>query len=94
MTSILMIVLLAIDIVFWIVLAQIIMSWLINFNVLNLQQPLVYQIWAGLNRILEPVYSRIRSVLPSAGGLDFAPLVLIFGLYALEIVIRNNLASF
>ena len=94
MTSVLMIVLLAINIVFWIVLSHIIMSWLINFNVLNLQQPLVYQIWAGLNRILEPIYTRIRSVLPSAGGLDFAPLVLIFGLYAFEIIIKNNLNSF
>ncbi|RED13002.1 YggT family protein [Pontivivens insulae] len=91
MTSILMILLLAIDIAFWIVLAHIIMSWLINFNVLNLQQPLVYQIWSGLNRLLEPIYSRIRSFLPSAGGLDFAPLVLIFGLYALEIIFTNML---
>lgn len=91
MTSLALIVLLAIDIAFFIVLIHIVMSWLITFNVLNMQQQFVYQIWSGLNRLLEPVYGPIRNALPQAGGLDLAPLVFIFGLYALEIIIRNNL---
>ena len=91
MTSIALIILLAIDIAFFIVLIHIIMSWLITFNILNMSQPLVYQIWSGLNRLLEPVYGPIRNALPQLGGLDLAPLVFIFGLYALEIIIRNNL---
>lgn len=94
MTSIALIILLAIDIAFWIVLIHIIMSWLITFNVLNMSQPLVYQIWSGLNRLLEPIYGPIRRVLPNTGGLDLAPLIFIFGLYALEIVIRNNILAF
>ncbi|MGB0497927.1 MAG: YggT family protein [Rubricella sp.] len=91
MTTIALILLLAIQIAFWIVLAHIVMSWLITFNVINVQQPLVYQLWSGLNRLLEPVYGPIRNALPNTGGLDLAPLVFIFGLYALEIIIRNNL---
>ncbi|WP_185802999.1 YggT family protein [Pontivivens nitratireducens] len=91
MTSLLMILLYAIQIAFWIVLAHVIMSWLISFNVVNLQQPFVYQLWSGLNRLLEPVYSRIRGFLPAMGGLDFAPLVVFFILYALRIIITNNL---
>ncbi|QPH54056.1 YggT family protein [Pontivivens ytuae] len=94
MNSIADILLLAIDIAFWIVLIHIIMSWLITFNVLNMSQPLVYQIWSGLNRLLEPIYGPIRRVLPNTGGLDLAPLIFIFGLYALEIVIRNNILAF
>ncbi len=94
MTSIALIVLLAIDIAFWIVLIHIIMSWLITFNVLNMSQPLVYQIWSGLNRLLEPIYGPIRRMLPNTGGLDLAPLIFIFALYALEIVIRNNILAF
>ncbi|MEL7215723.1 MAG: YggT family protein [Pseudomonadota bacterium] len=90
MTSIALIILLAIDIAFFIVLAHIIMSWLISFNVINMHQPLVYQLFSGLNRLLEPVYGPIRNALPNTGGLDLAPLVFIFGLYALEIIIRNN----
>lgn len=91
MTSIAQILLLAIDLAFWIVLIHIIMSWLITFNVLNMSQPLVYQIWSGLNRLLEPVYGPIRNALPQMGGLDLAPLVFIFCLYALQIIIANNL---
>lgn len=91
MTSIAMILLLVIDIAFFIVLVHIVMSWLITFNVINMSQPLVYQIWSGLNRLVEPIYTPIRNALPNMGGLDLAPLVFIVGLYALEIVIRNNL---
>jgi hypothetical protein len=46
------------DVAFFIVIAHVILSWLINFGVLNLRQPIVAQIWDGLNRLLEPVYSR------------------------------------
>jgi len=94
MTSILQILLLILDIVQWIILAHIIMSWLINFQVLNLRQPLVAQIWDGLNRVLEPMYSRVRQVLPSMGGVDLAPLVVLVAVYALRIILINNAALF
>ena len=51
------------------------MSWLISFQVLNLYQPLVAQIWTGLNRLLEPIYGPIRRVLPNTQPLDLSPLV-------------------
>ncbi len=94
MQSILQILFLIIDVVWFIVIAQVIMSWLINFNVLNRNQPLVWQIWTGLNRLLEPLYAPIRRVLPDMGGLDLAPLVLLIGLYALRIVLANNAGVF
>lgn len=84
----------ALDLAWWILIVHVIMSWLINFQVLNLRQPLVYQIWYGLNRILEPVYSRIRSVIPPMGGIDFAPLVALFGLAALRIILAQNAQFF
>ncbi|MCC6007238.1 MAG: YggT family protein [Rhodobacteraceae bacterium] len=94
MTSLLEIVLLVLDVIWFVIIAHIIISWLVMFNVLNLRQPLVGQIWDGLNRVLEPAYSRIRSVLPATGGIDFAPLVALIAIYALRIVIRNNLYGF
>ncbi|SPF79655.1 YggT family protein [Pseudoprimorskyibacter insulae] len=94
MQSLFQILMLVLDIVWFFVIAHVIMSWLINFQVLNLRQPLVGQIWDGLNRILEPIYSRIRSVLPAMGGMDFAPLVFLIGLYALRIVLTNNAGLF
>jgi len=94
MFSLLQILLLLLNVIYFIVIAHIIMSWLISFQVLNLRQPLVYQIWDGLNRLLEPIYSRIRSVLPATGALDLAPLVFLLGIYALRIVIINNAYTF
>ena len=94
MTSILQILLLILDIVYYVIIAHIIMSWLINFQVLNLRQPLVAQIWDGLNRLLEPLYGRIRAILPNLGGLDLAPLIVLIAVYAARIVLMNNAGSF
>jgi YggT family protein len=90
MTSIAQILMLILNIAIFIVLAHVIMSWLINFQVLNIRQPLVAQVWYGLNRLLEPVYGRIRQVLPAMGGLDLAPLIVLIAIYALRIVLSNN----
>lgn len=76
------------------IFAHFIMSWLINFQVLNIRQPLVSQIWEGLNRLLEPIYAPIRRFLPNMGGIDLAPLVALIGIYALEIILRNNVGLF
>jgi YggT family protein len=54
----------------------------------------VRQVWDGLNRLLEPVYGRIRSFLPQTGGLDLAPLVALIGVYALRIILINNAGAF
>ena len=72
------------NVIWFIMIAHIVMSWLITFNVLNTRQPMVAQIWYGLNRILEPVYGPIRRILPATGGIDFAPLVLFFILILLQ----------
>ncbi|WP_127104894.1 YggT family protein [Pararhodobacter zhoushanensis] len=94
MLSVIQILFLVLNVIWWIVIAHVIMSWLINFQVLNLRQPLVAQIWDGLNRVLEPVYSRIRSFLPNMGGLDLAPLIVLLAIYAIRIVITNNISVF
>ncbi|MBN8631221.1 MAG: YggT family protein [Rhodobacterales bacterium] len=94
MTSLYQILMLILQIAQFLILAQVIMSWLVNFQVLNLRQPLVAQVWDGLNRLLEPVYAPVRRVLPPMGGLDLAPLVVLIAIYALQIVLRNNIAAF
>ncbi|MEM6307979.1 MAG: YggT family protein [Pseudomonadota bacterium] len=66
------------------IFAHFVMSWLIAFNVLNLYQPVVGQVWGGLNRLLEPIYGPIRNILPNMGGIDLAPLVALFGILAIE----------
>lgn len=94
MTSLFQILMLILDIAQFVIIAHIIMSWLINFQVLNLRQPLVASIWDGLNRLLEPLYSRVRRLLPNMGGLDLAPLIVLIAVYALRIILVNNAAMF
>ena len=94
MTSLYQILMLILQIAQFLILAQVIMSWLVNFQVLNIRQPLVRQIWDGLNRLLEPLYAPVRRVLPPMGGIDLAPLVVLIAIYALQIILRNNIAAF
>lgn len=85
---------LILSIVWYLMLAQIIMSWLINFQVLNLRQPQVAQIWYGLGRLFEPVYAPIRRYLPDTTGLDLAPLVVFIVLMILRNMLHNNAGLF
>ncbi len=94
MTSLLQILMLVLDIIWFFIIAHVIMSWLISFQVLNLRQQLVAQIWYGLNRLLEPLYRPIRRILPPMGGIDLAPLVALIGVYAIRIILINNAAMF
>ena len=94
MTSLYQILMMILQIAQFLILAQVIMSWLVNFQVLNIRQPLVRQIWDGLNRLLEPLYTPVRRVLPPMGGLDLAPLAVLIAIYALQIVLRNNITAF
>lgn len=94
MTSLIQILLVVINAAWFIVILHVVMSWLINFEVLNLRQPLVYQIWSGLNRLLEPIYGPIRNALPNTGGIDLSPLIVLLGLTALQIILQNNQYAF
>ena len=91
MTSLIQIIFLLLDVLWYLIVAQVIMSWLINFGILNMTQPIIVQLWGAINRLLEPIYSPIRNLLPATGGLDIAPLVVIVGIIAIRIIITNNL---
>lgn len=94
MQSLFQILMMLLDVVWFFILAHVVMSWLISFQVLNIRQQLVGQIWYGLNRILEPLYAPVRRILPPMGGLDLAPLVVLLAIYALRIILINNIALF
>lgn len=78
------------NIIFWLVLIYVILGWLVNFNVINLQNDLVRQIYYGINRLVEPMLAPIRRFLPSAGGLDFSPIVLLLGVMFLRTLIVDD----
>lgn len=94
MASIFEILMLIISIARTFIFAHFIMSWLISFDVLNVRQPIVGQIWYTLQRILEPIYGPIRRVLPNMGGIDLSPIAALLGLEVIRIVLFNNQALF
>lgn len=93
MVTVLQILDLLLSVAWFFAIAHIIMSWLINFGVLNLHQPIVAQLWDGLNRILEPAYGPIRRVLPDTGALDLAPLVFLIGIIIGRMIVGNAMRS-
>ncbi len=82
---------LILGVVYWIMIIHIIMSWLISFQVLNMHQPLVGQVWVGLNKLLEPIYRPIRRFMPDTHPLDLAPLVAFVALIALRAFILPSI---
>ena len=94
MLSLIQIILLILSVAQFIIIAHIILSWLINFQVISLRSALVASIWDGLNRLLDPAYNRIRQFLPDLGGIDLAPLVALIAIYAIRIILINNMAMF
>ena len=87
-------IMLILDVVWFVMIAHIIMSWLISFQVLNLRQPAIAQLWYGLNRLLEPFYAPLRRFIPNTPGLDLAPLAAFIILLILQRVLANNVGFF
>lgn len=61
----------------WVIIASVVLSWLVAFNVINTRNAFVNQIGEFLYRVTEPALRPIRNVLPSFGGIDISPMVLI-----------------
>ncbi len=90
MRALLDVILLALNLYTWLIIASAILSWLVAFNVVNSRNPVVSQIGEFLYRITEPVLRPIRNILPNLGGIDVSPIILILGLF----FIRNLLFEF
>ena len=89
MRSVLYIILLILDLYVWLLIAAAVLSWLIAFNVVNTRNQLVGMVADFLYRITEPVLRPLRSVIPSLGGIDISPVVLILLIILLkDIIVR------
>lgn len=66
-----------IDLYFWVVIITAVLSWLIAFNVANPRNPIVGRVWDVLVRLTEPALAPIRRILPSLGGIDISPIILL-----------------
>ncbi|HET9511106.1 YggT family protein [uncultured Sphingomonas sp.] len=93
MTTILEILQILLNLVWWIIIVQAILSWLIAFNVINTSNDLVRNVWQALQVMTEPLYRPIRRVLPDFGALDLSPVVVLIILAILDVIIRNQLIA-
>ncbi|MBV8567181.1 MAG: YggT family protein [Methylobacteriaceae bacterium] len=88
MRAILDVLLVALHLYWYVIIATAILSWLVAFNVVNYRNDLVRSIWAGLNALTEPVLRPIRRLLPNLGGVDISPIIALLGLLLIEDIIR------
>nr|GAJ32100.1 hypothetical protein Atu2659.1/AGR_C_4820 [Bradyrhizobium sp. DOA9] len=87
MRAVLDIVIIVLDLYVWLLIASAILSWLIAFNVVNTRNQFVSAVAEFLYRITEPLLAPIRNFLPSLGGLDISPIILILIIMFIERVI-------
>jgi len=73
------------------VIVQVVLSWLVAFNVINTGNRFVYMVGDFLYRITEPALKPIRRLLPTMGGMDLSPVVLILGLYFLRVLLLRDI---
>ena len=84
---------LVIDLYIWVVIASAILSWLVAFNVVNMNNRFVLSIADMLYRLTEPALRPIRNILPNLGGIDISPVILIlFLLFIRDVVLLGWLA--
>ena len=93
MRAILDIVLIVLELYVWLLIAAAILSWLVAFNVVNTRNQFVAMAGEFLYRITEPLLAPIRSVMPSLGGLDISPVILMLILYFVQRVIGELAVS-
>lgn len=77
------------DILTWIIIIQVILSWLFAFNVLNTGSGVVRSLTLALDRMTAPLYRPIRAVLPDFGGIDFSPLVLLLLIKIVQMLLHG-----
>ena len=87
MRAILDVILIVLDLYIWLLIAAAILSWLVAFNVVNARNQFVAMVGDFLFRVTEPVLRPIRNMLPSLGGIDVSPVVVILIIILIKDVI-------
>ena len=76
----------------YVVIANVVLSWLIAFNVLNTQNRLVYSILELSYRLTNPILNKIRHFLPNLGSLDISPIILLLLIWFIEMCMKLYIA--
>lgn len=83
--ALIQIVIILLETLWWIIVVQAVMSWLIAFNIINMHSDFVRAVMIALDRLTAPIYRPIRRVMPDLGALDLSPMVVLL----LIIIVRE-----
>ena len=76
----------------YIVIINVIISWLIAFNILNTQNRFVYSVLEMTYKLTDPILNKIRGFLPNLGSLDISPIILLLLIWFIEMCIKLYIA--
>ena len=76
----------------YVVIANVLISWLIAFNILNTQNRFVYSILELTYKLTDPILNRIRQFLPNLGSLDISPIILLLLIWFIEMCMKLYIA--
>src|SRR5690349_22484759 len=85
---------LLLSILTWIIIGQVILSWLFVLNVLNTSSQGVRTFAVAIDRITAPIYRPIRRILPDFGGIDFSPLVILLLIQVIKRLLQGVLIQY
>lgn len=93
MITIIQILQVLLNLVWWVVVIDVVLSILISFNVINTHNGLVRAIWEGVEKLCQPLFRPIRRILPDFGQIDFSPAVVLLLISLIQIVLSNAARS-
>ena len=76
----------------YVVIANVVISWLITFNILNTQNRFIYSILELTYRLTDPILNKIRGFLPNLGSLDISPIILLLLIWFIEMCMKLYIA--
>ena len=76
----------------YVVIVNVVISWLIAFNILNTQNRFVYSILEFTYKLTDPIYNKIRRFLPNLGAFDISPIILLLLLWFIEMCMKLYVA--
>ena len=76
----------------YVVIANVVISWLVSFNIINTQNRFVYSILEMTYRLTNPALNKIRNFLPNLGSLDISPVVLLLLIWFIEMCMKLYIA--
>ncbi len=89
MRAVLDVLLVVLQLYVYVIIASAILSWLVAFNVVNRHNDVVRSIWNLVTALTEPLLRPIRNTIPSFGGIDISPVILLLLIFFLQRVIEE-----